>query len=188
MNGITNPSEKDNPPSARPWLRPLLIGLVLVAVNIAIYFALPTDLVERIGNFGYLGAFLSALLANASVVIPVPYYPLLIRLGQAFDPIWITLLAAAGSTIGELTAFYVGRSGKGAVENTRFYRWTQEQLNHRWRAPLVLFGLSAIPNPAFDVAGLLAGAMGIPVWLFMATVFPGRIIRMGTVIAFGLLL
>jgi membrane protein YqaA with SNARE-associated domain len=180
-------AEEQSPKPARLWLRPVLIGLILVAINIVIYLLLPDDLEARIGNFGYLSAFLSALLANASVVIPVPYYPLLIRLGQSFDPIWVTLLAAAGSTIGELTAFYVGRSGRGAVENTRFYRWTQEQLSHRWRAPLTLFGLSAVPNPAFDVAGLLAGAMGIPLWMFVVTVFPGRIIRMGTVIAFGLL-
>lgn len=179
------PEETTQMPTWRNWLRPLLIGLALVLVNVLIYLLLPPDLVEQMGNFGYLGAFLSALLANASVVIPVPYYPLLIRLGQAFDPAWVTLLAAAGSTIGELTAFYVGRSGRGAFENTRFYQWVQRQLSHPWRAPLVLFGLSAVPNPAFDVAGLLAGAMGIPLWLFCATVFPGRIIRMATVIWFG---
>jgi hypothetical protein len=126
-------AEEQSPKPARLWLRPVLIGLILVAINIVIYLLLPDDLEARIGNFGYLSAFLSALLANASVVIPVPYYPLLIRLGQSF------------------------------------------------------FGLSAVPNPAFDVAGLLAGAMGIPLWMFVVTVFPGRIIRMGTVIAFGLL-
>jgi membrane protein YqaA with SNARE-associated domain len=62
----------------------------------------------------------------------------------------------------------------------------QRQLQHPWRAPLVLFVLSAPPNPFFDVAGLLAGALGIPIWMFFGVTFAGRIIRMATVVGLGL--
>lgn len=162
------------------------IGIALVLLNIAVYILLPPDLLERMGGFGLLGAFASAALANASVVIPVPYYPLLIRLGQTFDPVGVILAAALGSAVGELVAYFVGRSGRAVVEETRFYTWVQRQLSHRWRAPLTLFALSAPPNPFFDVAGLLAGALNIPLWMFFSVTFAGRIIRMATVVGFGL--
>lgn len=171
-----------------PWLRPALIGALVALINVGLYFLLPPDLLERMGGFGPLSAFLSAALANATVVVPVPYYPLLIRLGQAFNPVEITLFAAAGSVLGELVAYWVGRSGRQAVAATRFYAWVQGQLQHPWRAPLILFALSAPPNPLFDVAGLLAGALGVPLWIYVAATFLGRVIRMATVIWFGILI
>lgn len=169
----------------RLWLRPLLAGLAVVVANIAVFVLLPPALLAQLGSFGYLGAFLAAALANATVIVPVPYYPLLIRLGQAFDPWGVVLAAAAGSVVGELVAYFVGRSGRQAVEETAFYHWVQRQLGHPWRAPLVLFALSAPPNPLFDVAGLLAGAMGVPLWIYATSTFLGRIVRMATVVFIG---
>lgn len=181
------PGEAARPAARRRlWLRPLLASLAVVAANVAVFLLLPPALLARLGGFGYLGAFLAAALANATVIVPVPYYPLLIRLGQAFDPWGVVLAAAAGSVLGELVAYFVGRSGRRAVEETAFYRWVQRQLGHPWRAPLVLFALSAPPNPLFDVAGLLAGAMGVPLWIYAASTFLGRIVRMATVVFVGL--
>lgn len=173
-------------PRWRLWLRPALLGAIVAALNVVVYFALPPSLLSRLGGFGLLGAFFSAALANATVIIPVPYYPLLIRLGQTFDPYGVVLAAAAGSVLGELVAYFVGRSGRQAVQDTQFYRWVQRQLSHPWRAPLVLFGLSAPPNPFFDVAGLLAGALGVPLWIYITATFLGRIIRMGTIVLIGI--
>lgn len=170
----------------RLWLRPLLIGVAVAAANIAVFMLLPPELLRQLGDFGYLGAFVSAAFANATVIVPVPYYPLLIRLGQAFDPWGVTLAAAAGSVIGELVAYFVGRSGRQAVAETAFYRWVQRQLSHPWRAPLALFALSAPPNPLFDVAGLLAGALGVPLWIYALSTFLGRVVRMATVVFIGL--
>jgi membrane protein YqaA with SNARE-associated domain len=147
---------------------------------------LPPGLLARLGDFGYLGAFGSAALANATVIVPVPYYPLLIRLAQVLNPWGVVLAAAAGSVVGELVAYFVGRSGRHAVAATTFYLWVQRQLSHPWRAPLVLFALSAPPNPLFDVAGLLAGALGVPLWVYALSTFLGRIVRMATVIYIGL--
>lgn len=169
----------------RLWLRPLLLGLAVTAANVAVFLLLPPALLERLGSFGYLGAFFAAGVANATVLVPVPYFPLLIRLGQVLDPWGVVLLAAAGSATGELVAYYVGRSGRGAVAQTRFYHWVRGHLSSPWRAPLLLFALSAPPMPIFDVAGLLAGALAVPVGVFFGSVFLGRIVRMGAVVFIG---
>jgi len=180
-----------NPPpsnqrSGRKWLQPVLIGVPALILNVVAYLLLPPDLVRHLGRWGYLSAFLLAGIANASVLLPIPYYPIIARLAQALNIWGVILAAAAGSALGESVAFLVGRTGKTALQTTRLYMWAQRQMKHPWRAAIVLFLLSAPPNPTFDIAGLLAGAMGIPLWLFLISVFLGRIIRMSLVAFAGL--
>jgi membrane protein YqaA with SNARE-associated domain len=153
-------------------------------LNIIAYFIIPDDFAERFGAFGYIGVFFVSLVANATVVIPVPYFGVIARLAQDLNFAGVVLAGALGSVIGESVAFFVGRTGRQAVNDTRFYRWVQRQLQHPLRAFVVLFLLAAPPNPAFDVAGLTAGALGLPFWLFFTAVFLGRIIRIG-IIALG---
>ncbi len=172
-------------PSWQQWVRPAIIAIIAVALNVAAYYLIPDDFVQRLGAFGYLGVFLVTLVANATVVIPVPYYGLVARLAGELNLVGVIVAGALGSVIGESVAFFVGRSGREAVNDTRFYRWVQAQLQQPWRAFLVLFLLSAPPNPAFDVAGLTAGAMGLPFWLFASSVFLGRLIRIGIIALFG---
>lgn len=168
----------------RRWLLPLLIGFAALVLNAVVYLLLPPELVSRIGRLGYVGAFVAAAFANATVIIPVPYYPVIARLAQALNVWGVIIAAAAGSAIGELVAYFVGRSGHSAVEETRAGGWVRRQMRKPWRTALVLFALSAPPNPAFDIAGLMAGALGIPLWLFLPSVFLGRIVRM-TLVAFA---
>ena len=162
------------------WIS-ILIGFGALVLNGIVYLALPHRVVEHLGRLGYLGAFIVAAIANATVFIPVPYYPIIARLAQVLNVWGIILAAAAGSAIGESVAFFVGRSGRRAVQESRINNWLQRQMHHPWRAGVVLFAFSAPPNPAFDVAGLIAGAFGVPLWLFLVSVFLGRIIRMSLV-------
>ncbi len=167
------------------WLS-IAIGFAALVLNVIAYIMLPNDVVAHLGRLGYLGAFVVAAIANATVFIPVPYYPVIARLAQVLNVWGVILAAAAGSALGESVAFLVGRSGRSAVQQTRINNWIQRQMRHPWRAGLVLFAFSAPPNPAFDVAGLLAGAFGVPLWLFLVSVFLGRIVRMSLVAFAGL--
>jgi len=165
--------------------RAALIGVVALTFNIVI-FLLPIDY-GAFGNYAYLGVFLITAIANATVIIPVPYIPIVARVAAQSDSLLLVILAGAlGSALGESVAFFVGRSGRGAVADTRFYRWVQRQLRHPWRAFIVLFLLAAPPNPLFDVAGLTAGALGLPYGLFLVAVFLGRIIRIGLIALAGI--
>lgn len=166
----------------------MLIGTAAIMFNVMAYILLPPEVVAKLGGFGYLSAFVIAGIANATVLVPVPYYPVIARLGQVLNVWGVIIAAAAGSTLGETVAFLVGRSGHGAVEETRVNGWIERQMRRPWRAGVILFALSAPPNPAFDVAGLFAGALGVPLWLFLASVFLGRVIRMGLVTFAGITL
>ena len=160
------------------------IALILIAalgLNLAVLM-IPIPWIEGLrghGTLAYLAAFGITALANASVIVPIPYPGLIALLARALgSPFGIAIAGAAGSTLGETTAFIVGRAGKTAVEDTRFYRWIKHQLRTPLRAFIILFLLSAPPNPFFDVAGLTAGSLGVPFWIFATATFLGRILKM----------
>lgn len=181
------PHEHDATPAApwRAWLRPAVIAVIAVVLNIVAYLIIPPDLARRLGALGYLGVFLITLISNATIVIPIPYFGLVAALAPGLNIAGVGIAGALGSVIGESAGFAVGRSGRGALENTRFYRWVQRQLEHPWRAFAVLFLLSAPPNPAFDIAGVTAGAMGLPFWLFATAVFLARLVRFSVIALLG---
>lgn len=163
-------------------MRLIVVGLIVIVANAAALLLLPPQWLERLGAAGYLGAFGATAIANATVIVPVPYYPLVMRLAEVLNPWGVAIAAAAGSVVGELTAFAVGRSGRQVVADTPFSVWVRMHLQRPWRAPLLLFVLSAPPSPFFDVAGLLAGALGVSVGVFVISTFLGRLVRMALIV------
>jgi membrane protein YqaA with SNARE-associated domain len=160
----------------RKWISPILMGLLVIAANVGIY---QLNIDYRIfGAYAYLGVFIVTLIANATTIVPVPYITIVACIaGQTDSLVLVALAGALGSALGESVAFFIGRSGRAIAEETRFYGWVKRQMQHPWRAFAVLFGLSAPINPAFDIAGLAAGALGVPYWLFFTAVFLARMIR-----------
>ena len=152
----------------------LALGLLLNVVVVS----LPPAWFQGWGNYGYLGVFLVTLLANATVFVPVPDPGVVAKLAADLNVAGVAILGAAGSVTGETTAFLVGRAGKAVVEETRFYLWLKRQLRTPLRTFVVLFMLSAPPNPFFDVAGLTAGSLGVPYSIFVVATFTGRLVRM----------
>ncbi len=160
----------------RKWVAPIVLGLLVTAANVGIYW-LKIDY-RIFGAYAYLGVFIVTLIANATTIVPVPYITVVACIaGQSNNLVLVALAGALGSALGESVAFFVGRSGRAIAEETRFYGWVKRQMRHPWRAFAVLFGLAAPINPVFDIAGLAAGALGVPYWLFFTAVFLGRLIR-----------
>ena len=173
---VVAPSRPKAAANWRKWLPPILLGLLVTAANVGIYWL---NIDYRIfGAFAYLGVFIVTLIANATTIVPVPYITIVACIaGQSQSLVLVAVAGALGSALGESVAFFIGRSGRAIAEETRFYGWVKQQLRHPWRAFAVLFGLAAPINPAFDVAGIAAGALGVPYWLFFTAVILGRMIR-----------
>ena len=173
---IIAPLEPNQAIRWRKWIAPIGLGLLVTAANVGIYW-LKIDY-RIFGAYAYLGVFIVTLIANATTIVPVPYITIVACIaGQSDNLVLVALAGALGSALGESVAFFIGRSGRAIAEETRFYGWVKRQKRHPWRAFAVLFGLSAPINPAFDIAGLAAGALGVPYWLFFTAVFLGRLIR-----------
>jgi uncharacterized membrane protein YdjX (TVP38/TMEM64 family) len=151
---------------------PVLSVLFVVAITVALFIF--RDRVSELGNLGYLGAFLVSLVGNATVVLPVPTFVLIFAFGAAFNPFLVGLVTGLGGTIGEMTCYLLGFSGRGVVENRQLYdravRWLQ-----KWGA-LTVFVFALTPSP-FDVMGMVAGLLRYPFWKFFLATLCGKIIK-----------
>lgn len=174
--------------------RALLAVAAVVALNVATYAALATDAAQRwiasVEEWAYPGSFVLALLTNATIAVPVPYNPIVIQLMVAVEhPMIIAVLAAAGASLGESTGWWVGNQGRAVLPSEgragAFVSRLQRLSAHRAAAFWGLVGFSAIPNPAFDVAGLVAGAAKIPYLVFLGAAFLGRLVRFSLFALFG---
>lgn len=162
------------------WPTLLVMTVLLLVVNIGFYFV-PIDYTQ-LADYAVPGVFALTAIATATIVVPVPYIPVILRIAEQTSDvstlILIAVAAGAGSVIGEISGYMVGRAGRHAFEDTRMSRWVANQMTHPVRAFVALLALSAPPNPLFDVAGIAAGAFGVPFWLFAIAVFLGRMLRM----------
>lgn len=165
---------------ATRWPALCVMTLLLIVVNVGFYY-LPIDY-TRLAEYAIPGVFGLTAVATSTIVVPVPYIPIIVRIAQqttdVLTLISIAVAAGAGSVVGEISGYMVGRAGRHAFQDTRMSRWVAAQMTHPLRSFVALFALSAPPNPLFDVAGIAAGAFGVPFWLFGVAVFLGRMCRM----------
>jgi membrane protein YqaA with SNARE-associated domain len=160
---------------------------LLIAFNVAVYLA-PIDY-GALTSFAYVGAFVVTFLANALVAIPIPYIPIIAHIGATADSAAIVVaLGALGSVLGESVAFLIGRSQQGLVSEHPMYRRFHGLADRKWLAGLVLFALAVPLNPLFDVAGLIAGAIGMRYRVFFVAVFTARMLRLAGIIWLGTML
>lgn len=151
------------------WLG--LLGAVVITGGI---FALHEQ-IRQIGAYGYPGLFLVALIGDATIILPAPALAVVFAVGSGLSAPLVGLAAGTGSALGELTGYLAGLSGNAIIEHQQQY-----QRIHRWMTKQglwVIFVLSVVPNPLFDMAGMAAGAAGIPPWRFLLACWPGKVLK-----------
>jgi membrane protein YqaA with SNARE-associated domain len=155
-----------------------LLSLAFV-IGVGVIILVNKDRVQSLAHFGYLGIFLITLIANATVIIPVPGVMVVFAMGAVFNPILTALAAGAGAALGELTGYMVGFSGQGLVENSALYERIRAWMVNNYRLrDLGIMVAAAIPNPFFDLAGIAAGTLKIPIWRFLLFCALGSILKM----------
>jgi membrane protein YqaA with SNARE-associated domain len=130
---------------------------------------------EQFQRYGYPGVFLISLLGNATIILPAPSLAVVSMTGAFLNPFLVGLVAGFGESLGELTGYLAGYSGQAVIENREKYdrivTWTQSY--GLW----VIFILSVIPNPLFDLAGIAAGALRVPLYKFLIVCWVGKTIK-----------
>ncbi len=153
----------------------LRVATIMLVAGITLFIALNRDKMEDFSALGYAGAFLAMLLSNATLILPAPGLFIVFALGSSLNPLLVGLAAALGGTLGEMTGYLTGYSGLGVLENVA----VTQRINH-WmtrNGTLTIFALSIVPNPFFDLAGLMAGAGRMSPWRFMGVAFCGKSIQ-----------
>jgi membrane protein YqaA with SNARE-associated domain len=165
-------------PAKRTYkLKEILISVVAIggSVGIAGSYMFFRHELRQMGDLGYLGVFIINLLSSATLFVPAPGFIAVAALGGVLNPLLVGIAAGAGASLGETTGYLAGIGGKAVLEDRPMY-----QRLHRWIArygPFAIFVMAALPNPLFDIGGLIAGMMGMPIWQFVLATFLGKSVR-----------
>ncbi len=147
----------------------------LFVVVLSLLIVLYGNRLSGLGAYGYPGLFLLNLLASATLILPAPGIALAFAAGSALNPFLVGLAVGSGSTLGELTGYVAGASGRGIITNDPNYPRIRDAMGRYGLWIIIL--LSLVPNPIFDIAGMVAGATRIPVWQFLAAAWVGKVTK-----------
>ena len=150
----------------------VLLGVIALTVILVIN----REKIQELQAFGYPGIFLISILANATILVPVPGVVFTSAMGAVFNPFWVSIAAGSGAALGELSGYMAGFSGQAVVENAERYdrvvRWMRKY------GDITILVLAFIPNPLFDLAGMLAGVLKMTVWKFLFYCVIGKVLKM----------
>jgi membrane protein YqaA with SNARE-associated domain len=124
---------------------------------------------------GLLVLFGLSALSSATLILPAPGLALTAVAGAAGAPVLIGMVAGLGQAVGELTGYAAGWSGRSLLPDNagtaKLRGWLER------RGTIVIFVLALVPNPVFDVAGIAAGALRMPVLRYLAAAAAGKVIK-----------
>ena len=171
----------------RPRLTPKQQALLRIALAVTITLLAMAGLLlirqyDIIGKVGYVGVFILGFLSNATIILPAPSWAVTILASTTLHPFFVALAAGMGESLGEITGFLAGSSGSIVLEDRPSYQ-KSTRLMKRWGVWFIMV-LAFIPNPAFDIVGILAGALKMPVVKFLWGTFLGKFLR-ALLLAYG---
>ncbi|MGB3702039.1 MAG: VTT domain-containing protein [Anaerolineales bacterium] len=153
------------------------IMALFVVIGLSIFIFTLRDQAEQLAIYGYPGIFVLSFMAYATVLLPAPGVAVVFTMGSIFNPLGVALAAGTGAALGELSGYLAGFSGQAVVERVEVYerltRWMKKN------GSLTIFLLAAIPNPFFDLAGVAAGSLKMPVVRFFIFCWMGEVVKMG---------
>lgn len=151
-----------------------LLGMAVFSVLVAAALLLAQDPLERFGDWGYAGAFVAMLINNATIILPAAGQLIVAGLSASLNPVLLGVVGGVGGTLGELTGYMLGVTGRRVVSAENVDRRLR-LIPRRFFGP-TLFLFAATPLP-FDVAGIAAGTVRFPVWWFLLWVGAGKILN-----------
>ena len=186
VHTMSRREEEPAPPAKRPFQwrleYSLLVGVAVLMTAFAVaffYFGADTS---NLKSWGYGGLFLINLLGAASILLPSPAGASVLGGGALLDDflgvpafIWVGLVAGFAESLGEFSGYAAGYGGRIIFENRPEYRRVQGWMERR--GTRTMFLLAIVPNPLFDLAGVAAGAVRMPIRRFYLAVLSGKLIK-----------
>jgi membrane protein DedA with SNARE-associated domain len=173
-----NPAAGSPPSSIASERRLLILRLLalLIVIGISVFIFSIRDRAAEWAIFGYPGIFIVSFLAYATVLLPAPGVAFVYGMGAVLNPLFVGIAAGAGGALGEISGYLAGFSGQAVVERRDLYERLTKWMKKN--GPLTVLILSAIPNPFFDLAGIAAGMLKMPIGKFLFFVWIGVTIKM----------
>ena len=131
---------------------------------------------QNLISLGYVGVFIFTFLGAATIFLPSASSLVVIGAGAWLNPFLVGIVAGTATALGEFTGYAIGYQGGEFLERrSRLFQRAKGWMDRR--GSITLFILSIVPNPAFDAAGLAAGASKFPIKRFFAIVWTGKTIQ-----------
>lgn len=128
-------------------------------------------------SLGLVGIFLINFFGNATVLLPAPAIASVVAGGALYPPFAVALFAALGASLGDMVGFLLGHSGKALfIKNHHTWYVVLRNMFHK-AGNVVVFLFAFIPNPFFDVIGILAGVFHYSPIRFFVILLLGRFAR-----------
>jgi membrane protein YqaA with SNARE-associated domain len=162
-----------------------LVGLVIGMLGLSVFIVLLLTQLEHLirrpledfALYAYLLVFIVTLFSSATVFIPAPGIAFMLAAASKWNPAWVALAASLGGTLGEITGYYAGLLGRRIIVRNQ---WMSSQRAENWMRRWGLWALipfAFFPFLIFDIVGLIAGALRMPLWKFLLATWLGRLPR-----------
>jgi uncharacterized membrane protein YdjX (TVP38/TMEM64 family) len=164
------------PAAPNRWTAVIRIAVLVFVLLITVLLLVNRDKIQDLEQYGYPGLFLLTLLSSATVLVPVPGVLITSAMGAVFNPFWVAIVSGLGAGLGEISGYLAGFSGRGVMQKVKYH----EKLEG-WIAKygeITILVLAFIPNPVFDMAGMTAGVLKMPMWRFLIWCVLGKILKM----------
>jgi membrane protein YqaA with SNARE-associated domain len=124
--------------------------------------------------FGYAGIFVVSLVSSASIFLPLPGFLFIVAAAPFLNPWIVGIVAGAGSAVGELTGYAIGKGSYRALKK-KDYKWLKrgEKWFRKKRGFVFILIFAATPLPD-DVTGILGGMFRYDWRKFLLAAFIGK--------------
>lgn len=163
----------------RPTKREAIIGGLSLAVTIVLCILIirHRSFLEEIAHWGYLGCFIINILASGTLVMPGFAIPITFTLGGMLHPAVVGAVAGIGETLGALSAYFTGYSGRGWFRdsnNSLYIRFSNILHCHGSKA---VFVMASVFNPVYYPFAVLLGMLHFGWVRFFLVTWAGRTIK-----------
>jgi uncharacterized membrane protein YdjX (TVP38/TMEM64 family) len=177
LSKIRQSSKKEK----KKWIRTTLWVIGMAVFTLGLFYLvwfLRSQLSVSLKQYdilAYLIVFGGTFLASCTIILPAPGAALVITAASIWNPVIVALVASAGSALGEITGYFAGYIGEKIIideQKAAYLRATSWMKRYGMWA---VFVVSVIPFVLFDIIGLVAGALKLPLWRFLLACWLGRI-------------
>lgn len=156
--------------------RSYILAFIISIIFIILVYVFQ-DYLIKLKSWGLLGIFLINFLGNATVLLPAPAIVSVVAGGIVYPPFAVAFSSALGASLGDMIGFLLGKSGKELfIRNHHKWYIFLKDIFKRYTDIIVLI-FAFVPNPFFDVIGILAGVFTISPYRFFILLFTGRLLR-----------
>ena len=128
-----------------------------------------------VSKYGYAGLFFVCLIGSSSV-IPIPFQIIVFTFGTLLNPLLVGIIAAVGSSLGNLVSYLIGLGGKEILED----KYSKQLSNIKKKLKkygiflwLIVIYATPIPNVPFAI---LSGVVRYDFKKFFLAVLIGELI------------